>query len=429
MKIVLIQPKAGRISPEYIHEPLNLGYLASYLIEKGHKDVSIIVGLFEEDDNAILKAADDADIIGFTATSPMVMQALRLAKSLKDDKKLIVMGGSHASSEPEHLLNTGLVDIAIRGEGEVALEELVSCIDKGEKWRDIHGISFKDGSNIIHNQRQELIADLDSIPFPARDLFDQKRFIDIGYEKHNDRGIWILSSRGCPYRCTYCSSHDVWTRKWRERSAENIVEEILYMVERYGANRINFADDTFTVSKKRLREFGNLLVEKNVNISWGCNVRVDTIDESLLHLMKKSGCKDIWIGVESGSPRVSKIIKKDIDLNKANDVFRWAKEAGLKRRGYFMVEIPGETVENIIETERFVEEVEPDTLSFSIFTPYPGCDAYKQWKEEGVEVDKIDWSNVDLFETVVAGTDSMSAEEIKHQHERLCAKFKGLWKK
>jgi len=156
---------------------------------------------------------------------------------------------------------------------------------------------------------------------------------------------------------------------------------------------------------------------------------VDTIDESLLHLMKKSGCKDIWIGVESGSPRVSKIIKKDIDLNKANDVFRWAKEAGLKRRGYFMVEIPGETVENIIETERFVEEVEPDTLSFSIFTPYPGCDAYKQWKEEGVEVDKIDWSNVDLFETVVAGTDSMSAEEIKHQHERLCAKFKGLWKK
>ena len=118
---------------------------------------------------------------------------------------------------------------------------------------------------------------------------------------------------------------------------------------------------------------------------------MDTIDESLLHLMKKSDCKDIWIGVVSGSPRVLKIIKKDIDLNKAKDVFRWAKEAGLKRRGYFMVGIPGETVENIIETERFVEEVEPDTLSFSIFTPYPGCDAYKQCKKEGVEVDKIDW--------------------------------------
>lgn len=429
MKIALIQPVPEKINPEYIHEPLNLGYLASYLQKKGFNDVSIIVGAFEENDENIIKKAEDADIIGFTATSPMVAHALRLAKKLKGNERIIVMGGPHASSEPEHLLITGLVDIVVKGEGEIVLAELVSHIDKRKDWRKIKGLSFIDGDTIVHNEREALIEDIDTVPFPARELFDQKRFMDISHKRYNDRSIWMLSSRGCPFRCTYCASNEVWTRKWRARSPGNIVEEILLLINEFDTDRINFADDTFTVSKKRLNEFSNLLIKKNINISWGCNVRVDTVDKALLQLMKEAGCKDIWIGAESGSPKILKNIKKDIDLKKVRDVFGWAKDVGLIRRGYFMIGSPGETVDDIKETEKLVEEIKPDSLSFSIFTPYPGCEAYRQGNDRGVNYDNIDWSRVDLLKTVISDTDTMRAEEIESEHRRLCDKFKDLWKK
>jgi anaerobic magnesium-protoporphyrin IX monomethyl ester cyclase len=429
LKIVLIQPGSGDFNPDHIHEPLNLGYLAGILNSRGFRDVSIIVGAFEQNVDTIIEKANKADVIGLTATTPMVKQALHLASNLREQGRLIVMGGPHASNRPDEILTTDAVDMVVRGEGELVLAQVIEHLNRKRDWRSVDGISFKNGNRIIHNQRPALIENLDILPFPARQLFNQERFLEIGYQRFKDRGAWILSSRGCPNACSFCASREIWGQKWRTRSSENIIKEIMQVVSDFGADRINFADDTFTVSRKRIMEFCRMMTDNRVEVNWGCNIRVDTVDRSLLGLMKSAGCRDIWIGVESGSTRILKSIRKDIELVSVKRVFKWARDMGLKRRGYFMLGIPGETFEDILMTEKLVEELEPDSLAFTFFTPFPGCQAFQTQKEQGFDFDQIDWSGIDFFTTGLAGNGPLSLEEIQVQHQRLYHKFKDIWKK
>ena len=429
MKIVLIQPRGGELNPDHIHEPLNLGYLAASLNSRGFKDVSIVVGAFEPSDEEMIKKAQDADIIGFTATSPMIKQAMSLASRLKEQSRIIIMGGTHASNQPEEILKSDAVDLVVRGEGEQVLASVVERLDTNREWKFLDGISFKNGKTFVHNKRPDLIKNLDLLPFPARNLFNQERFLDIGYQRFGDRGAWILSSRGCPYDCCYCASSEIWDHKWRARSPENIIEEINQVICRFGASRINFADDTFTVSRQRIEMFCQLMIDRRIDIDWGCNVRVDTVDQFLLELMKSAGCKDIWIGVESGSPRVLRSIGREIAIDSVKRVFKWARDAGLKRRGYFMLGIPGETIEDIRMTENLAEELEPDSMAFTFFTPYPGCKAFQTEKKKGFRFDRVDWSIINFFKTGLRGNENLSLEEIKKEHQRLHDKFNHIWKK
>lgn len=429
MRIVLVQPRGGELSPDHIHEPLNLGYLAAVLNNRGFSDVHIIVGAFEKNDESIIKKARNADIIGFTATSPMMKQAVSLASKLKEKGRFIVMGGTHPSNQPEEILGSGVVDLVVRGEGERVLATVVEYLDMNRDWRNLEGISFKNGKSFVHNRRPALIENLDTLPFPARNLFDQERFLDIGYRRFGDRGAWLLSSRGCPFDCCFCASREIWGRRWRTRSAENIIEEIAQVIARFGATRINFADDTFTVSRQRIEGFCRQMIERKIDVDWGCNVRVDSVDQRLLGLMKAAGCKDIWIGVESGSPEVLRSIGKEIDLDSVKKVFKWSREAGLKRRGYFMLGIPGETLEDILMTEKLIEEIEPDSMAITFFTPFPGCRAFLKEKKEGFNFNRVDWSTIDFFKTGLKGNGKLTLEEIKREHQRLYRKFNLIWKK
>jgi len=254
----------------------------------------------------------------------------------------------------------------------------------------------------------------------------QNRFLDMGQEKYGDRGAWIFSSRGCPYKCTYCASCSIWTRKWRARSPNNIVKEINSLIKEFNVNRINFADDTFSISKKRIIEFCEILINENLDVTWGCNVRVDNIDKNLFKIMKEAGCTDIWVGVESGSPIILEDIKKKITLNQIRNAFFWSKEVGLKRRAYLMIGSPKESKETINETERLLEEIKPDTMDFSILTPYPGCENYYDALKKGYINEKIDWSTIDLFnsECGLLPTEYLNREEIAREHHRLSEKYK-----
>lgn len=426
MKITLIQPRVGH-NPLYIHEPLNLGYLASYLIENGYKDVDIHIGAFETDDN-IIASSSDADIVGFTATSPMMKHAKELARKINEanPKTAIIFGGSHPSVLTENTLRNENIDIVVRGEGEITMLKVVQAIEMGQPIDMIKGISHKKGEKIVHNPDRELIKDIDSIPFPARHLMYQKKFLEIGYKKYGDCGAWIFSSRGCPYYCTYCASWRIWTRKWRARSPENMIKEICDLIDKYGVNRINFADDTFTISRNRVVEFCNALKKEKMKISWGCNIRANTVDKELLELMRGTGCRDVWIGVESGSPVILKELKKGITVAQIKNAFKWSKEAGLKRRAYLMIGSPKESEETINQTEQLIEEIEPDIAEFSILTPYPGCENYDIAKKEGYVSDDMDWSKVDIFSSDCALMDTqyLSKEEVRREHERLSEKYR-----
>ena len=430
MKIIFIQPRAGRFNPSYIHEPLNLGYLASYLKSKGFENVEIIVSAFQKDES-IIEQCSKADLIGFTATSPMMKHALQIARELKNLNPFIttVMGGAHASIEPDETLANHQVDFVIRGEGEVTFFELASSLRSGKGVDFIAGLSYKKNGTVIHSRARQLIPDLDQLPFPDRASFGQEKFLAIGFKKYGDRGAWVLSSRGCPYLCTYCASNKVWTRKWRPRSSENIIAEIKMLKEIYGVDRINFADDTFTVSKKRVIEFCELIREAGLNIAWACNTRVDNIDADILTTMQKAGCIEVWMGVESGSPAILSEIKKDLNPQDIRSAFRWAREAGLSTRGYFMIGSRSESRETIRETEELIDEIRPDRLAFSIMTPYPGCEEYQLWKSENGN-SSIDWSEIDLLETeaVMMPTKYLTKKELQYEHLRLKEKYSHLWR-
>jgi radical SAM superfamily enzyme YgiQ (UPF0313 family) len=428
MKITLIQPRVEH-NPSYIHEPLNLGYIAAYLIERGYKNLDIHIGAFETD-KEIISDASEADIVGFTATSPMMKHAEELAVKIKEvnPKAVIVFGGSHPSVMAGNTLKNENIDVVVRGEGEITMLELVQAIDKGLPFDTIDGISHRIKKSIIynHNPERELIENIDFLPFPARKLMKQEKFLEMGYKKYGDRGAWVFSSRGCPYHCTYCASWSIWTRKWRARSPENIIREIRELVDGYNVDRINFADDTFTISRKRVVEFCKLLKRENLQISWGCNIRANNVDKKLFEVMKSAGCTDVWIGAESGSPVILKDIKKGITLTQIKNAFKWSKEAGLKRRAYLMVGSPKESKETILQTEKLVEEIKPDTLEFSILTPYPGCENYEMAKKRRYVNDDMDWSGIDIFSSacVLMGTQYLSKEEMREEHKRLAEKYR-----
>ncbi|MBI2857546.1 MAG: radical SAM protein [Chloroflexi bacterium] len=431
MKITLVQPRL-RNNPYYVHEPLNLGYLASYLIERGYKDIQIRIAAFEADET-ILAAAQGSNIVAFTATSPMMSHARELAARVKQacPGAFIVFGGVHATVLPESSLRDPSIDAVARGEGEETFFQLVRAIDRGESFAPVGGLSYKDAEGKIrHNPDRSLVQDVDTIPFPARGLMSQSTFLDMGEKKYGDRGAWVFSSRGCPFRCTYCASHQAWTRAWRARTPQNIIGEIDQLIHGFGANRINFADDTFSVSRSRLLAFCGMLREKGWPITWGCNVRVDTVNRDLLEEMRRSGCTDVWMGVESGSPTILREIQKGITVEQIRNVFRWAREAGLRRRAYLMLGSPSESMETIRETEQLVEDIQPDFLAFSILTPYPGCDDYDRAKKQGYVGEDTDWSGVDLFhgDAALMDTKHLSREDLKREHRRLTEKFKKLYK-
>jgi anaerobic magnesium-protoporphyrin IX monomethyl ester cyclase len=432
MKITLVQPKAGKYNPSYVHEPLNLGYLASYIKQKGFNDINIVVSAFWEDDSMIVDLCAKSDVVGFTATSPMMNHALFLAKQIKtkNSDSIVVFGGTHSTVEPDETIRNSVVDYVVRGEGEQTFFELLKFISENKTRPKIYGLSLKDDNgDAIHNSRRNFINDLDILPFPDRDLIDQERFLENGYTKYGDRGAWILSSRGCPHRCTYCASNRVWTRKWRARSPENIIKEIQQLKNDYDVDRINFADDTFTVSRERLIALCQKMIAEKLSIAWACNARVDTVSADIFKLMRRAGCSEVWMGVESGSPEILKEIKKNITIKQIIEAFKSAEKAGLKRRGYFMIGSRSESFQTIKETESLVDNITPDSLAFSILTPYPGCEEFEIWKK-GQANNGIEWSEIDLFDTdaVMIDTRFLSKEELKAEHQRLKKKYNSIWR-
>jgi radical SAM superfamily enzyme YgiQ (UPF0313 family) len=233
MKISLIQPK-HLCGPDRIYEPLSLGYIASYLKQKGYVDIRIHSATFESDRQIITLAAA-ADVVGITAMSPMMTHASVLISEIKkrNSKIIVVVGGVHPSALPEVVLKNNNIDFVVRGEGEITFCELVEAIEGKRSIEEVPGISYRKNGEVIHNQARELIENLDTIPYPARDLLGQEKFVKQYYQNTGQRRANLFSSRGCPFNCRSCASCCVWSRRWRGRSAENITYEIKELIAMY----------------------------------------------------------------------------------------------------------------------------------------------------------------------------------------------------
>lgn len=391
LKITLVNPPRFT---EYPQPPMGLLQLAAAL-ESEDYTVKIIdanaLGLLPEE---IIPYLYDTDVVGLTAMTPTVTKAIDIARSIKKARPElpVVLGGNHATLMPgETLAAAPEIDYLVRGEGEGTFLELLAALEAGRSPDEIRGISYRKDGRIVDTALREGIEELDSLPFLSYHLLPLR-----AYRPHPPHGralpfAVMITSRGCPYRCAYCSK-PVFGSKFRAQSPGRVVDEIAYLQESFGVRELAFYDDVFTLDKRRADGIATEIRRRGLKILWSCETRVNLVDKELLANMKKAGCYSVSYGIESGSQRILNTIEKDITLDQAEEAVRYTREAGLHAIGYFMVGSPGETVETIRETTDFARKLKLDFAQFSITTPFPGTALYDLYLEGGGS-DDIPWED------------------------------------
>ena len=417
MRVCLINPP--RIQPKAwgkpnVFPPIGLAYIAAVL-EKTH-EVCIIDAPTEGWRN--LQDADRATYrVGLSNTeiadkvkrwSPDVVvieipfsgwskTAFEVASAVKGINKDIisVLEGQHPSARPEDCLANPNVDFVVMGEPENTIFELIGAVGKGTRdLKKIMGIGFVKNGVPVFTSPRPLLKDLDSLPFPARHLLPMAEYYAAVKENPlrgeiNKPWTIMITSRGCPYNCVFCTHHIVWGRKWRGRSPENVVDELQHVIKTYHVKQIDFLDDNMTLDRKRMENICDLIVKRGLSIEWFTpnGVRADTLDEKLLRKMKESGCKKIRVAPESGVQRVvDQVIKKNLDLRSVERAVVLCKKVGIKVGCFFVIGLIGETKEEIEETIKFaykLRQLGADSFIFSIATPVYGTRLYEQAKRGG----------------------------------------------
>jgi anaerobic magnesium-protoporphyrin IX monomethyl ester cyclase len=324
--------------------------------------------------------------------------AYEVASTVKSiDKDIVtVLSGLYPSARSEDSLMHPNIDFVVIGEAEYTMLELVGALEQRTtaNFKEIKGIGYiKNGETIITPPRPA-IQDLDALPFPARHLLPMEEYF-VAVKENPPRGeirkpwTMMITSRGCPYNCIFCSIHVVMGKKWRGRSPENVIEEIENVVQTYHVKQIDFLDDNMTLNTKRMAAICDLIVKRGLDIEWYTpnGIRADTLDENLLRKMKASGCKKIRIAPESGVQRVvNKIIKKDLDLKKVENAVILSKKVGIKVGCFFIIGLIGETKEDIEATIKYaykLRKLGADSFYFSYATPLYGTELYEQAKQGG----------------------------------------------
>ncbi|MGC8962258.1 MAG: B12-binding domain-containing radical SAM protein, partial [Candidatus Bathyarchaeia archaeon] len=300
------------------------------------------------------------------------------------------------------------LDFVVVGEGEYTTLDLLRTLAEGRTPEDVEGIAFRREGRVVETPRRAYITDLDSIPFPARHLLPMDKYKILG---KNMTVIHLVSSRGCPFRCIFCSSSAMFGKLFRARSIANVIAEIEHSLKQYKTRNIEFIDDTFTFNRSRVLEFCDEVRRRGLDISWGCSSRIDTINKEMMEKMREAGCSIIFFGVESASQKTLNLIGKGVTVERAVKVINWAREAGIETLASFVIGFPWETIDDMKRTIRFAKKLKPDFVEFSVATPYPGTPLYELAKEKGLlEVD--DWSKYTTIKPVMRG-ESFSIKDLK----------------
>ncbi len=363
MKIVLVDPRG-------YSDCLNtgLGYISAVL--KGHEVSVIDLNNKKGDDDKRITAAKDADLVGFSIKSATMKNAISTAEKIRkfNKKALFVAGGPHVAIDGyDFLKKNSIFDICVTGEGEEAIKEITD----GNKTEKISGIIFRKGKKVIANKKRGWIKDLDKLTFPNYDPFDSVSGKIDTYP--------IITSRGCPYNCTYCSVGDVIGKRWRARSPANILKELFHAKDYYQSTKFKILDDDFTLDMNRAKRLCQMMIAEKLGMEWSCpnGIRADKLDAELLELMKKAGCFSISLGIESLAPDVFENINKGEKIDDIKNAVINAKKAGIKVEGFFIIGLPGSTYEKDKQSIKEAKKLRLNSSSWGILVPYPGTKAWE----------------------------------------------------
>ena len=389
--MTITKNKIALVTPPYMEEmghhpifpPLGLAYIAAVLDENDF-EVKIFDCPVCKISPQKLKVELDAfqpTIVGIGSMTSTVDSALESARAAKEvcPTSKVVMGGSHATfADVQILKDEKSVDIIVRGEGEETLLELAQQPTSMQKIGDIKGITFRKGNEIFQTPARPFIQNLDALPRPAY------RFVPI--EKYWIAGrklLSIITSRGCPFQCSFCVASKMFGSKFRARSPKNVLDELEWLRDEYGAEGIAFQDDTLTFDKKRTMEICDGMIERKINLPWGCGTRADIVTREILQKMAKAKCNEIMFGVEAGCQKMRNLLKKGVTNEHCDNAIRWAKEAGMFVTVSVILGYPGETKETLQETLDFVRKAEPEDVWLCYATPYPGTALRELVKKNG----------------------------------------------
>jgi radical SAM superfamily enzyme YgiQ (UPF0313 family) len=381
--------------------PLSLLYIASMLEKEGH---DIIFLDAQTEGKSLAQVEEIASerrpeiIIMPTSTMSFREDAKTLELLKKASGAVSLVYGSHVTFLPKVSLGQKGIDYIAMREPEFIIRDFVNAMGKGTGHEKVNGIGYRKGGKAVINPPYPFIQNLDDLPFPDRRHISKFTYFNPLVKRIH----WTaaMTSRGCPGRCLFCSSPNFYGNTLRMRSAKNVVDE-LEDIRGLGYEEVFFRDETFTAHRKRVEEICNLMIERGLNLTWICNARVDTVDKELLTLMKKAGCHLIKFGVESGVQQILDNINKMIRVEMTRKTFRWAHEVGMETHAHMMLGCIGETKETIKKTMKFIKQLDPTTVTFGAFTPYPGTKIFDIVTKEKPEIG--DGSSCDLSKLHTSG--------------------------
>ncbi len=409
---------------QYVMVPISLPMIAGALEAKKHQVNLLDCIANDVDVEGLKKAIRDYDpqFVLFnmsTATSSSDVEVINMMRSLTKAHFTVI--GNHATSLPEEVLNDSGLDSVIRREPELTAQDLVDALEKGRGLGEVLGISFKDkDGTVVHNEDRPFNENLDDLPFAARHLLDNARYT---LPVINEPYTLIITSRGCPYSCIYCTAYQYYGKKVRLRSAENVVDEMQECLEKHGLRNFTMWSDTFNQNRKFVMEVCGELKKRGLEkkIRWMANSRVDHVDPEVLREMRSSGCIGVSYGVESGVEEILKNMKKGATAEQARIAVKQTKEAGIEVLTHIIFGLPGETIETINETIKYVKELDPDYAQFYCAIPFPKTELEEMGKKNGW-ISTDDYAKYELNQPIL-NLPGLSMEQLQEARKRAYREF------
>ena len=394
--VTLVNPPYPSGAPQSFFIPLGISYLTAVLENKGYTvdviDCQALKPSKKELEDELSRL--QPDLFGVTSTTLTYGPTLEIVKIAKKicPECLTILGGPHVTVMDEQTLGElPEADIVVRGEGEQTILELARLTSKSalRNLDEIAGITFRKDGQIVRTSDRPFIQNLDELPFPAYNHFPLNM-----YRLFGRIYLPIITSRGCPFQCTFCLASRMCGKRFRARSPKNVVDELEWLRDVHGADAFDFYDDTFTFDRKRTRDICEEMKNRNVDLPWDCRTRVDQVSKEVLSKMKSANCELIHFGVESGSQKMLDAMKKGTTVEQNERAIMWAKEVGISVAISVVVGYPGETTDMLKQTLDFIRKTKPDLVYMCVAIPYPGTELYDLLKDLGWEM-STEWNQYD----------------------------------